>query len=60
MSKMLLPTELDTGHVAQALAGHYDAGDEVRDGCPSRQDGQAHDLLRDSDRLPHLHTTRAG
>ena len=42
------------GHVAQALPGHDDAGDEVGDGRPRGQDGQPHDLLRDAHRLAHL------
>ena len=42
------------GHVSQPLAGHDDAGDEVGDGRPSRQDGQPHDLFRDAHGLAHL------
>ena len=33
------------GHVPQTFTGHDDAGDQVGDGRPGCQDGQAHYLL---------------
>lgn len=42
------------GHVAHAFTCHNHAGDEVGDGRPRSQYGQAHDLLRDADGFAHL------
>lgn len=42
------------GHVAQTFTSHNHAGDEVWDGGSCCEDGQAHDLLRNADRLAYL------
>ena len=44
-------------HIPQALSGHYDTGDKVRDRGPSSQDGQTHDLFTNADRLSNLNMT---
>lgn len=36
------------GHVTEALPGHNNAGDEVRDGGARCQEGEAHHLGRDA------------
>lgn len=42
------------GHVSQTFPSYNHAGDEVWDGRPCRQDGQAHDLLRNAYSLAYL------
>lgn len=42
------------GHVSQTFPGHDHAGDQVGDGRPRREDGQAHDFLWDAHSLTHL------
>lgn len=42
------------GHVPEPLPGHYDTGDKIRDGGPSSQDGQTHDLFTDANCLTNL------
>lgn len=41
-------------HVPQALSGHYDTGDKIRDRGPSSQDGQTHDFFTNADCLSNL------
>lgn len=41
-------------HVPESLPGHNDTGDKIRDGSPSRQDGQTHDLFTDANCLSNL------
>ena len=41
-------------HVPKPFPGHYDAGDQIRDGGPSSQDGQTHNLLTNANCLSNL------
>lgn len=41
-------------HVPEPLPGHYDTGDKIRDGGPSSQDGQTHNLFTNANCLSNL------